>query len=484
MTSDQLRLKYPRFFYRSYQYQVTEEGLELEFSFETQPGLSFQPKMVILDVAPDLVKKIPKITLDAWVFHIGLVEMLSYWKATSSPEIIIEAGYLTKAQLKWWKNLLLKGMGEFFYVNTIDFTGEDFVNLSCNVASGQRSDLDATSVAFEHPATEDFNKKMSVLIPVGGGKDSIVSIEVLKQFSRAQTGGLEVPLSLFLLNPTPAAQDVARQSSIEKVIFVKRTLDPQLKLLNQQGFLNGHTPFSALVAFITSFVARLYDFDLIAVSNEHSSNEANVEYLGHSINHQYTKSYEFETSFQTYVQTYLNGELSTIMGVYFSLMRPLYELQIAQLLGSMPEYFPIFRSCNRGRDTNAWCGDCPKCLFTFVALYISLGAIKVEEIFGQNLFENPELLPLALDLFGVTERKPFECVGTHEENKVAFYLSLKKIQQAGQPVPILLQKIDDQVLSFESDLDHRSEQLLSSWNTHHALPLKLELFLKDLVHDA
>ncbi len=480
MTTEQLRLDYPRFYYRRFDYRSTADGLWLEFEFATEPGLVFKPSLVIHSITPDQVQQLPPAVLASYVFHIGLVEMMSYWKATCSPQIVIEAGYLTGAQLKWWHNLLLQGMGEFFYVNQIDFTAEEFVTLSCPTPHMRPSDLDATTVAFPPQLEEDFLKKMSVLIPVGGGKDSIVSIELLKQFAAEHAGITDVRLALFLLNPTLAAQEVAQQSGIDQVVSVTRTLDPQLQQLNQQGFLNGHTPFSALVAFITSLVGRLADFDLIAVSNEHSSNEANVTYLGHAINHQYTKSFEFEKSFQEYVQTYLNGDLSTISGVYFSFMRPLYELQIAQLFSGMPEYFPVFRSCNRGRQTNAWCGECPKCLFTFVALYASLDHDTVIGIFGQNLFENESLLPLALDLLGVTDAKPFECVGTHDENKVAFYLSSEKIRAQGQPLPPLLQQIEDQVLKYESDLAERSQTLISSWNQNHALPRKLEIFLKKM----
>jgi hypothetical protein len=36
--------------------------------------------------------------------------------------------------------------------------------------------------------------------------------------------------------------------------------------------------------------------------------------------------------------------------------------------------------------------------------------------------------------------KPFECVGTPKETKLAIELSLKKIKEEGEKLPVLLQK--------------------------------------------
>jgi hypothetical protein len=50
------------------------------------------------------------------------------------------------------------------------------------------------------------------------------------------------------------------------------------------------------------------------------------------------------------------------------------------------------------------------------------------DIFGKNLFEDVNLIPLFEELIGVRNFKPFECVGTPEEVKEA----LGKIIEKGE----------------------------------------------------
>ena len=70
--------------------------------------------------------------LDNLIFHLGMAEIPTYWKTTCSPEIIIKAGGLEKSQITWWHNLLIKGMGEFFFKNKINFLKPDFVKIKAN----------------------------------------------------------------------------------------------------------------------------------------------------------------------------------------------------------------------------------------------------------------------------------------------------------------------------------------------------------------
>jgi hypothetical protein len=474
MQLSQLRSQHPRLYYRSFTSQVTEEGLEIGFLFQTEPDISFHPKLVIEGVTSSQVAKLAPGELDQYVFHIGLVEMLSYWKATCSPQIVIEAGALSAEQINWWHDLLIQGLGEFFFVNQIDFTQPEFVTIT-STGSTQ-------GVPQEQKSTpqEDLSQTQSFLIPIGGGKDSAVTLEILKEYQAlhpdqvGQTAG-------FMINPTPASRQMAEASGLTQTLTVRRQLDPLLLELNGQGYLNGHTPFSALVAFTSLLTARLFGYQLVAVSNEASSNEGNVEFHGHEINHQYSKTYEFEKKLKTYTQTYLSSDNPDVEGYYFSLMRPLFELQIARLFAGYPHYHSVFRSCNRGQKTNSWCGECPKCLFAYVILYPFLGKETMVKIFGQDLFAKAELLPIALELLGYAEKKPLECVGTREENISAFYLSYDRAQAEYDQLPSLLELVQVQVLAHELNLESRSQAILSSWNSQHFIPLRLEKFLKTKV---
>jgi len=58
-------------------------------------------------------------SFDNLVFNLGLIELLSYWKATCSREIEVQTHNLDKDQINWWKDLIFEGMGQFFYENKI-----------------------------------------------------------------------------------------------------------------------------------------------------------------------------------------------------------------------------------------------------------------------------------------------------------------------------------------------------------------------------
>ncbi|MBI2642235.1 MAG: hypothetical protein HYW97_00075 [Candidatus Wildermuthbacteria bacterium] len=443
MTIQALRKKYPKFIYRGYAYKHTRRDLTISFDFvvpalggvEGPPNISFHPKVVIPNTP-----NIPKPYLDNLVFHLGLMEIPSYWKATCSPEIIVEVGFLNKEQVAWWKDLILKGMGEYFYQNKIDFTKPNFLKISCLT----KRSLVLTKLRL-------VSNKNKALVPVGGGKDAAVTLELLKK------AGMEV--TPFLLNPKPEQIKILSLAKAGKPIVVERIIDPKLLELNRKGYLNGHTPFSAYLAFLTVLTAALFDHKYIALSNERSSNEGNVKYLGKTINHQYSKSFEFEKKFRQYSKKYLANNIE-----YFSFLRPLYELQIARIFAKYPKYFGAFLSCNEAHRTYSgtkkplgrWCGACPKCLFVFLALYPFAGKKRTVTIFKKDLLKtkNYQLKTILSELTGKRNFKPFECVGTIEESKAALALSLGKIK------------------------DHK---ILRSWNTQHFLPPAFEKLLKRTV---
>ena len=383
----QLRQRHRQFVYRGFNWNADGDDLEVSFDFQLIPDIVFRPQIVIKG-AGSRAHKLPKNVLDNLVFHLGLIEMLSYWKAACPEEITIKAGKLTPDQVKWWLNLLKKGLGEFFFQNKIDFRANDFVKI---VSAG---DKQFRSFTLKFAAERS-------LVMVGGGKDSVVAIEVLKQLGQSPAA--------MLVNPTQAAKEVVKVAGLKDKITILRQIDPKLLELNDFGYLNGHTPFSANLGFLSLLVGAIFGFNQLIVANERSAEEANVNFLGQPINHQYSKTWEFEQQFRAYVKEYLSASLN-----YFSLVRPLWEMQISKIFSKMPQYFSVFKSCNRGQKENVWCGDCPKCLSVYVLLNPFLKD-KTVEIFGQNLLERQDLLPLLKQLKGEGEFRPFECVGTKEE---------------------------------------------------------------------
>lgn len=472
MTLSELRSQHPRFIYQKYSARIVDQNLELSFSFHIEPDITFNPTVTIHGVTEQQWQSLPKATRNNLVFHLGLAEIPSYWKASCSPKIIIEAGFINEWQIDWWSDLLIQGMGEFFYVNDIDFTAPDFVTIS--------SQHGGTAEPAQLPplAKTTSGETRSTLVPVGGGKDSALTLCLFDKH--------HLEYDCLLLNPTPAMKELVTLSNPNKVITVSRTIDPLLLELNNKGYLNGHTPFSSYLAFLGIFVATISGNDRIALSNEHSSNEGNVEFHGRTVNHQYSKTFEFEQRFQRYIKRSIDISKSQTSEqkpspFYFSFLRPLYELQIARTFTKCPnfsQFATAFRSCNRGQKTNSWCGQCSKCLFTFISLLPFTSEEQLTDIFGTNLLEDENLRETALELMGKGDHKPFECVGTHEENIVAFYICAEWYRQGNRSLPVLLKLVSQQVLAGESKLKQRSDQLLQSWNPDHSLPADLEQMLK------
>ena len=423
MKAETLRKKYPRFVYQKYFYRVKRGDLKMTFCFKIEPNIVLKPRIIIKNIPEGRLEAIGRRALNNLVFHLGLMEIPSYWKATCSPEIAVQAGYLDKNQIAWWHDLMIKGMGQYFYENKIDWRSPDFLKISVNLG-----------VAAQVLETTSLELKDRYLVPLAGGKDSLVTLEALKKKGES--------VNCFLLNPTKIIKRVARIAGIENPVVVERRIDPALLGLNKQGYLNGHTPFTALLSFASVLCAVLFDYKHIAFSNEKSANEGNILYLGKNINHQWAKTSEFEKMFKAYCQKYLAKNVN-----YSSFLRKYTELQIAKMFSQYPKYFAAFSSCNASMKIGSatghrWCSKCPKCLFTYLILYPFLAKKDLHKIFGQDLFENKNLLPILKKLTGRGTHKPFECVGTYRETNEALSLGLIKARKEGE-IPYLLQKYDE-----------------------------------------
>lgn len=446
----QLRDEFPVFVYRDYSYSLDNSGLKGSFRFETGPDHVFCPSFFIPRKDFFLPDEVIAPGLPSLVFHIGLIELISYWKAACPPVVEIIPHGLTKDQQEWWKRVYFHGLGEFFYLNGIDTDIDRFMEI--------RATNESVPLRPVRPVNE------GVIIPVGGGKDSVVTLEVLGK----QTDSL--PL---VMNPVKAAVDCIVRSGCSEggYLEIRRTLDPHLLELNSLGFLNGHTPFSALLAFYTILAAHLTGRKYIALSNESSANEPTIP--GTMINHQFSKSFAFETDFRDYVKKYLSSDTE-----YFSFLRPLHEIQIARLFAGYPQYHDIFRSCNAGSKTNSWCGKCSKCLFAWIILSPFLSEEKMNLIFGKDLYNDPGLTLYFDQLTGLAAEKPFDCVGTVDEVNAAVREVIR--QRAGRPLPLLLQRYRNHAAEMTAPVD--PGLMKDSFDPHHQVPAPFLNLLKNALH--
>lgn len=405
------RNEYPLFKYNNYNYNLSGNKLTFSFEFKLTDEIVFRPaSTIILPEIPQHEKKI-NMLIENLVFHIGMIELVSYWKATCSPVIQVNTGTLSKEQVNWWKELYFNGLGEFFYLNSININQDEFV---CIRSQGKY-----------HKATEPEIFNDEYIVPIGGGKDSAVTLDILQKSNHK--------VHPLIMNPRGATIDTVRAANIDinQIITIKRTIDPVLLKLNDQGFLNGHTPFSAMLAFYTLLVSSITGYRNIALSNESSANEATIP--GSSINHQYSKSVYFESSFRNYYHKYISSNLN-----YFSFLRPLNELQIASIFSGLTQYHHIFKSCNVGSKTNTWCGSCPKCLFTHIMLSAFKGIEYTNKIIGKPMLDDPENQQYFDELCGFSAIKPFECVGTLKDVLTAMQMIVD--QTPTEKMPILARR--------------------------------------------
>jgi hypothetical protein len=500
MMLSQLRRRHHRLIYRDFKVKTDGKNLRVGFNFLLEPDIVFSPEISIpfyplrsdpAAAGSDLFGS----QVNNLAFHLGLIESLSYWKAACPAELVVEAGYLSPDQIAWWRHLFIHGLGEFFFRNQIDFTAPNFLTIQSNK---QRSNLCGQQRLDLYDSGGD-------LILVGGGKDSIVTMEALKQSSQAK--------NVMLLNPGPNSLAAARLAGYQNPIIITRIIDPKLLQLNKQGYLNGHTPFSAYLAFLGVFVAYLHGYKNVISSNELSAGEAGLIYKSMEINHQYSKSFAFEKLFRRYCVKYLTSDIQ-----YFSFLRPLYEIQIARLFSNLAiseiatppavsgkqrsprndgrsgsKYDAVFTSCNVGRG-KFWCGRCPKCAFSYLSLFPFMSDARLKSIFGRDLFEAPEIQRHILDLVGLGEHKPFDCVGTKDESILAVALAIEKNKKqktknpglaeakprAGKKQQEFLMSLETSLRNFISGDKFRQlhQRIMDNWNDQNFLPPEYSQALK------
>ena len=378
----------------------------------------------------------------------------SYYKAAAPPRI--EIAFPTHDfERDYLRELIAGGLGEFAYRSdlpgalTPEITGPD-------------------AAAPDTFVPDTFDDHRPPLVPVGGGKDSVVTIEALKRHALDP-----VLFSVNKFDPIDACIEISGLTSTR----VTRSIDRSLIEINARGAHNGHVPVTAINSVIGLIVADARGLGPVVFSNERSSNVGNVSWMGRDVNHQWSKSITFETLLRnTLTQFGLNP------GRYFSLLRGLSESEIADRFRACPEYFDAFISCNRpfaidaGRRGATWCGHCPKCLFVFLLMAPRLGRARLEEIFGQNILAVGDNQPGVEDIVGLGVHKPFECVGEYYEAAEALLAVLDDERWHGLPIVEALRPRRDELAAVAATDDQSGPAV-------HYVPARYAATLDDLDED-
>ena len=393
-----LRAEYPVFRIEDARAVPGPTGVRLEFAFAAG-ALRFRPVVEFTGLLPDEAGRVATVTAQRMIRALAIIEAFSYWKALCSPVIEVALPAPDTAELDWWQAFWPGAMGEFFYRNQIDYTAPGFL-------------------VIRGPAGEDAPGKDAPggAAPVGpplvlfsGGKDSLALSRVVSASSGT------APVDFFLYNPGERLRGLAGSlASGGRLVEVRRAILPELLALNAAGHPNGHTPFSAYLAFGAMLAGYLRGNGPVMAGNSRSDDEPNVRsYLGRPVNHQWTKSYEFEAAARSYRDRWLPGAPG-----YSSPLRPLYEVQIiASLAGDVDAYLRTV-SCNRAPG-GGWCRSCAKCAWVFLATAALFGHDLAIRKTGGDMFADPALSGVYQEMAGLTGVKPFECTGSEDEVRAA-----------------------------------------------------------------
>lgn len=426
-------MKYQQFVFESYEFDKYSKTLVLHYGYDDKlhftETFGFDFEFVEYDDN----------ALDRACQLLFLTAGVSYYKMYLAPKINTNMLNLSAETASFLDTTYQKGLGEFFYTNGLD----------------PQTNIRFPQTDIPEPA-KAHTKSSGLLVGIGGGKDSLVSIDLLRKSG--------ISFATWSLNHraqlTPLIERIG-----SKHYYVERSLDPQLATASLGDAYNGHIPISAIFACVGTVVAILTGHRDVVVSNEHSANEPTLEYNGIAINHQYSKSQEFEELYQAQlVRTFGDSQR------YYSLLRPLGELRIAELFSRdcFDKFYDVFSSCNHAfslKSTNMfWDETCPKCCFVYLALFPFLGEERLHSVFQTNPLRQQELVTTYKQLLGITPNKPLECVGEIQESRTALRLCQKDLPELAD------------IFTFEDPSDYNFRTIFS-----HSIPQDIWEAIKPLV---
>lgn len=323
-----------------------------------------------------------------------LIAGVSYYKAAVPAQVSIDSYAIDADTAALVETVYLNGLGEFAYRNGLNLRGRFRLPVEAQAEPAQSLGLRAHA-----------------LVAIGGGKDSLVSIEALRR--------ADVAATVTWIGGSQLIRACAERTGLP-MLNIGRALAPELFELNRQGAWNGHIPVTAVNSAIMVLAALVQGVDQVVFSNERSASYGSQIAGTGEVNHQWSKGWAFEKAFGEHVQRHVAADLH-----YYSLLRPLSELAVARQFAKTDYYDAHFSSCNRNfhilgeRPVNRWCGVCPKCHFVFLALAPFMPKTRLVRIFGRNLLDDGEQAGGFDALLEFQDHKPFECVGEGKESRAA-----------------------------------------------------------------
>jgi UDP-N-acetyl-alpha-D-muramoyl-L-alanyl-L-glutamate epimerase len=418
------------FRYESYRLDPASGLLSCRYSLD---GQAFEERVTFSSPGPAPRWDSPAVAAAARL--VFLLAGVSYYKTAAPPVISMGGTALTPRERAFLRAFYLDGLGEFGYRNGIDLSG-----LRIEGPEAEQIPAAGPVPAGPVPAQPPAAGARRALVPFGGGIDSIVTVELVRDHADVALFVVSRPGDYFDAIEQPAAVTGL------PVIRADREIDPQLLRSRELGFLNGHVPVTGIISAIAVMAAALDGRDAVVMSNEWSASVPTMQAGDRAVNHQYSKSAAFEAAFRgVLAETSARlpeGPGAAVMPDYFSALRPRTELWIAARFARLQRYHSTFRSCNRAfhidraRRLDHWCGQCDKCCFIDLILAPFLPAAELGTIFGgREPLADPALAGRFRSLLGdVDLSKPFECVGEVNECRAALLLADERADRAGFPL--------------------------------------------------
>jgi hypothetical protein len=254
----------------------------------------------------------------------------------------------------------------------------------------------------------------------GGGKDSLVALKLLERaglpfatlgYAHSNYGAAEPQHALLdRIGGRTARVRAERQWVIDDLLDAPvARLRPALGV---KYILAAETPASV---FATVPLALARGYRGLVVAHEASANSGNLEWNGEVVNHQWGKGWDAERLLDGYVQRTLVAGLR-----YFSVLQPIHDEVIFELLARDAELAALTHSCNVKKP---WCGACAKCAYVWLQFAAHLPPDVVHATFGADLGERPENARWFREMLGLADHTPFECVGSAPEARLALSLA-------------------------------------------------------------
>nr|VFJ86173.1 MAG: hypothetical protein BECKLFY1418B_GA0070995_100213 [Candidatus Kentron sp. LFY] len=362
--------------------------IELEHRF----GIEYMEKIYFHIIAFEANKLV---SLKPDLFHLGVFEK-----------------YHTPEFEKLWLDIQRNVWGQWRYENNLP----DY--------SGPRLSGRAAKRASNCVQVDENNRE--ILLFCGGGKDSLVSLRILDRagfpYSTCAYSNSIYGQSGHQHRLIGSLLDTANPKRQHKIWIHEDFLDsPVIELTKKRHQIVSITAAETPSSIFASLpIVLQHNYRYIGLGHERSADFPNLiwERTGEAINHQWGKSTEAEKLLNTYLRDHLISNCQ-----YFSLLKPIYDIVIFNLLRQDLISVPFTHSCNT---IKPWCKKCAKCAYVWLNYMAYLPIPLIDGMFRDNLFDILENQLWFRQLLGLEGHTPFECIGQIDESRLAFALCRSK----------------------------------------------------------